>query len=82
MNGDLPPGVLAAAEQVDGGPRESRRSAGQLGQVDVQREAPLTGPGAGERQRCRQDRIGAQAAFVGGAVQCDQRLVEAGLAFK
>ncbi len=74
-------GVGAAVEHVHHRHRQQRRLAAavELGQVAVERLAGVGRGGLGRGQRDAEDRVGAQPALVGRAVELDHRLVEGAL---
>ena len=71
-------GVGAAVEDVHHRHRQQRRLAAavELGQVAVERLAGVGRGRLGRRQRDAEDRVGAEPALVGRAVELDHRLVE------
>ena len=74
-------GVGAAVEHVHHRHRQQRRLAAavELGEVAVERLAGVHRRRLGRRQGDAQQRVGAEAALVRGAVELDHRLVEGAL---
>ena len=70
-------GVLAAVDDVHHRHRHLHRP--RAAEVAVERQARLLGGGLGHRHRHREQRIGAEARLVFGAVELDQRLIDEGL---
>ncbi len=68
--------MLAAAEEVDGQPRKTGLHVNQRREVVVERELPIRRDGAGEGDRHREDRIGAEARFVVGSVEHNEAVIE------
>ena len=71
---DAPPGVDAAAEDLYFRQRHHRRPGFAIGLAKVlpQRQALRSGGGLGGGQRGGDQGVGAEAAFIGGAVELDQ----------
>ena len=74
---DVVVGVRAAVEHV----HHRRRQDVGVGAADVaeQRQASLVGRGVGDGERHAEDGVGAEAGLVVGAVEVDERLVDAAL---
>jgi hypothetical protein len=66
-------GVLAAVDQVD---ERHRQDMSVAVQVPIERLAGGCGAGPGDGERDAEDRVGAEPALVGGAIELDQRRIE------
>ena len=71
---DVRVGVRAAVEHVHA--RQRQRVRVRAADVAVEREVALVGAGLRHRERDAEQRVGAEAGLVVGAVELDQRLVE------